>query len=151
MIKLIIDLLSFLYLNMKSIILLISITGFHRREQKVIWVPIAKNLGDIFFDKFITRYLLEFLQSFMNSFALATTRQLREHYNVLNLYFWHMHAKTQSLATREYVNLAVRQNKVLCQTGKLSKIEEYILKISTNEYSLIFNTIKIFIDDNKMS
>ena len=111
MIKLIIDLLSFLYLNMKSIILLISITGFHRREQKVIWVPIAKNLGDIFFDKFITRYLLEFLQSFMNSFALATTRQLREHYNVLNLYFWHMHAKTQSLATREYVNLAVRQNK----------------------------------------
>lgn len=62
-----------------------------------------------------------------------------------------MHAKTQSLATREYVNLAVRQNKVLCQTGKLSKIEEYILKISTNEYSLIFNMKKIFIDDNKMS
>ena len=62
-----------------------------------------------------------------------------------------MHAKTQSLATREYVNLAVRQNKVLCQTGKLSKIEENILKISTNEYSLIFNTKKIFIDDNKMS
>lgn len=62
-----------------------------------------------------------------------------------------MHAKTQSLATREYVNLAVRQNKVLCQTGKLSKIEEYILKISTNECSLIFNTKKIFIDDNKMS